>query len=141
MTTRRQRGHMTEKELAAELQAHRLDPDEWEEVGVQAQVSRERSVLMSFRLPTAEFIALQKAANESRETLSEFVRIAIGLRLHGQPVVNAIQIVSGFRWGTVNTTFVVPALSAGRSENPLQKGPDPDRVPRFDNVMGPSLMS
>lgn len=137
MTTRR-RSRMTEEQLAAKLHAHRDDPDEWEETAVQAEVSRERSVLMSFRLPAGEFIALQKAAKGGGESLSGFVRNAIGLRLYGKPVINAVQIASGLRWGTIQSTFLVPAQSAGRSENPMQKGPDPDQVPRFANIARPA---
>lgn len=136
---RRRRGPVTEKKVAAELHAHRNDRDEWEETAVRAEVSRERSVVTSFRLPVTEFVALQKAAKENGESLSEFIRNSIGLRLYGRPVLNAVQIASGLRGGTIQAIFLTPALSAGRSENPLQKGPDPDRVPRFANMTGAAL--
>ncbi len=131
MTTRR-RSRMTEKQLAAELHAHRDDPDGWEETAAQAEVSRERSIVMSFRLPAVEFIALQKAAKGSGESLSGFVRNAIGLRLYGKPVINAVQIASGLQGGTIQSTFLVPVQSAGRSENPHI----PDQFPRFANMIG-----
>ena len=131
--TKQRRSRMTEKELAAELYAHRNDPDEWEEAPIQTEVSQQRGVIMSFRLPVAEFIALQKAAKANGETVSEFIRNSLRLRLHGEVITNAVQIASGLRWGTIQATFLAPALSAGRSENPLQLGPDPDQVPRFAN--------
>jgi len=135
---RRQRSAEAEQRLAAELRARRAEPDEWDETPIRAEIARERNALMSFRLPTSEFVALQKAARASGETLSEFIRKAVGLRLHGKPVMSAVQIASGLRQGSIQTTMIVPALPSGRSENSIQRGPDPDDVPRFANITGSS---
>lgn len=132
---RRRRSAEAEQRLATELRASRTEPDEWDETPVQASVARERNVLMSFRISASEVIALQRAARQGGESLSEFIRKAIGLRLYGKPVINAVQIASGLHQGSIQTTMVVPTLRSGHSENPLQKGPDPDQVPRFANII------
>ncbi len=123
--TRKRRDPKTEKELAAELHAHRDDPGEWGETPVEAEISPQRGVLMSFRLSSVEFISMQKAAQASGESLSEFVRNAIALRLHGKPIPTSMQITSGAN----RSTFFTPVAEPGRTENP---GPSiPDIPPQF----------
>jgi len=121
MTARRRGSRINEKELAAELHAHRNDPNEWDETPVQAEVNPQRAVVMSVRLPVAEFIALQTAAKKGGETVSEFVRNSIGMRLHESVIINAVQITSGATAGPSQATFLAPALESGRTRNP---GPD-----------------
>ena len=132
MTVRRRR--KTETELASELRANRHAASEWSETPVHAVVAKQRAVVMSFRLPVDEFIALQKSAKANGETVSDFIRNAIRLRLRGELTANAVQIASGTQGRTLQATFLAPALSSGRSENPIQVGPDPDQVPRFANL-------
>lgn len=119
-TTRRKQ--RTEKELAAELQARRDETADWEPLEVEK--SPQRGVLTSFRLPMAEFVAIQKTAQASGETLSEFIRSAIALRLHGKPVPVALEISSGTQKTNQQATFLAPVLSAGRTENPTPSEPD-----------------
>ncbi len=128
---------MSDKEMAAEVYAHRDDPGEWDETPLQAdEVTATRGVVLSFRLPSTEFVALQKISKETGETLSEFIRNAIALRLHGEPVTNAVQINSGVKGATIQATFVASVLSAGQAVNPNQLGPDPDRIPTLANLPG-----
>lgn len=120
-----------EREMAAELQARRDEVAEWEPVEVEK--SMQRGVLTSFRLPALEFVALQKAAQASGETLSEFIRSAVALRLHGKPVPTAVQISSGAQEVDHRATFLVPVLSAGQTENPTLSVPD--LPPPYANIV------
>ena len=132
MRTRRRRSRLNEKELAAQLHARRNDPDEWDDTPVQAEVTSQRAVVMSVRLPMAEFIAVRNAAKASGETVSEYVRNAIGMRLHERVIINAVQITSGAAPGSSQATFLAPALEGGRTRNP---GPD-SMPPLFANITG-----
>jgi len=133
MTARQRRSRATEKELAAKLYAHRNDPDEWDETPVQAEIHPQRAVVTSVRLPVAEFIAVQKAAKAAGQTVSEFVRSAIAMRLRERVLVNAVQIATGSSpEGSSHATFLAPALEAGRTRNP---GPArTDRIPQYANL-------
>lgn len=126
MTVRRRRSPIAGKDLAAKLQAHRNDPDEWDETPVQAEVRPQRAVVTSVRLPVPEFIAVQKAAKAAGQTVSEFVRSAIAMRLHERVLINAVQIATGSSSeGPSHATFLAPALEAGRTQN---------RIPQYANV-------
>lgn len=132
MTARQRRNRTTEKELAAELHAHRNDPDEWDETPVQTEVRPQRAVVTSVRLPVAEFIAVQKAAKAAGQTVSEFVRSAIAMRLHERVLVNALRIATGSSpEGPSHATFLAPALEGGRTQNPA-----PAIIPRYANLTG-----
>ena len=105
--------------MAAEVYAHRDDAEEWDDTPLQAEVDTpQRGVVVSFRLPAKEFIAAQRAAKESGETLSEFIRNSIGIRLYGKPLTQSVQITGGYQSGSLQATFRAPALSAGQADNP-----------------------
>ncbi len=125
MTAQRRRVRMTEKELASELHARRKDPNEWRTTPVPAEISSQRAVVTSVRLPMAEFIAIQNAAKANGQTVSEFIRNAIGARLHQGVLINSVQIASGTAEGTSQATFLTPVLEAGRTHN---------RIPQYANV-------
>ena len=130
----RRRRQVSDKERATEVYAHRDDPGEWDDTPLRAdEGAQQRGVVVSFRLPAAEFIAMQKAAKESGETLSEFIRNSIGLRLYGRATTNSVQITSGLHSGSLQATFLASALSAGQAENPTPL--DTDHVPNFANLV------
>jgi hypothetical protein len=70
-----------ERELADRMYTQRREPVEWEQV--DAEPTSQRGVLTSFRLSPAEFVALQEGAKANKETLSEFIRRAVAMRLKG----------------------------------------------------------
>lgn len=70
-----------ERELAAELEASRDDPEEWGSERVEIDVLPGRSQVVSFRLPLAELERLTAMATGVGETLSEFIRGAVELRI------------------------------------------------------------
>jgi hypothetical protein len=76
--------HMSkgEKDLAKELWEHRHDPGEWSEEAEDIEVKPRRSSVVSFRLPPGEFAVLEQARAQTGESLSEFIRNALALRLH-----------------------------------------------------------
>lgn len=71
-------------DAAEELYEHRHDPDEWAEEPEAIEVRPTRSSVLSVRLPRAELDALEAAAAERGETLSQYVRMALAMRLHAQ---------------------------------------------------------
>lgn len=103
-----------ERDLTAELRAHRDDPDEWSEEAVAIEVRPSRSTVVSFRLPSEEFHALHGAAQRAGESLSEFIRSALSLRLHGETAPQALEVTSGVYRLQYNTGL----LPAHRTENP-----------------------
>ena len=71
----------TEKKLAEELERTRDDEGEWSQEPVEVDVQTPRTQVLSFRLSLDELEQVTTAAKASGETLSEFVRNAIELRL------------------------------------------------------------
>jgi hypothetical protein len=133
MRRRQRRPRGNERELAAELKAHRGDPGEWSETPVPAEIRAQRAVVTSVRLPVSEFLAIQKAAKAGGQTVSEFIRSAVAQRLRRPLLVNALQIVTGSSSrGPSSATFLAPELEAGRTQNP---GPArEDRIPQYANL-------
>jgi predicted DNA-binding protein len=78
-----------EQELASELEATRDDPGEWGSEPVEIEVQPARSQVVSFRLPLDELENLTGIAEATGETVSEFIRGAIELRIRHttQPTV------------------------------------------------------
>jgi len=72
---------MNEAELAREAYLHRHDPEEWIDEEEQIAVRPARTAVISCRLPLDEMEALEDAAREAGEKLSEFVRKAVTLRI------------------------------------------------------------
>ncbi len=72
---------MNEAELAREAYAHRHDPEEWIDEEEQIMVRPARTAVISCRLPLDEMEALEDAAREAGEKISEFVRKAVTLRI------------------------------------------------------------
>jgi hypothetical protein len=133
MTGRRRRSAETEKALAAKLYARRGESADWDETAVDALIAPQRGVVTSLRLPLRDFVEIQRAAKSAGQTVSEFIRGAIALRLRANVLVNALQVATGSSEGRSQATFVVPALEAGRTQNP---GPDRTEVfpPPFANL-------
>jgi hypothetical protein len=115
----RRRDRTTTRSLATELEAKRRDPTQWEEKAVQADIRPARAVVTSVRLPIAEFAAIQKAARESGQTVSDFIRGAVTMRLRQAVRISAVQISTGSSSNAPsNATFLAPELEAGTTRNP-----------------------
>jgi len=65
---------MNERELAAELQRRKDDPDEWGDVESGPVVKRRLSAMVSDRLSEDELAAVQSRAALRGETVSEYLR-------------------------------------------------------------------
>lgn len=72
---------MENESLATELYDSRDRPGEWEEEPVEITVKPRRSEVVSFRIPSTELDELEVAAEEAGESISEFVRRALALRM------------------------------------------------------------
>ena len=130
MTERKRRN---EKALAARLYAQRHESAEWEDTPVDADVQSNRAVVTSLRLPVQEFVAMQKAAKSSNQTVSEFIRNAIAMKLRGNVTVNAVQVATGSAEAKSQATVLVSVFESGRTQNP---GPDRmEAVPLYANIL------
>jgi hypothetical protein len=107
------------KRSAEELLEHRDDPGEWSDEAEPIEV-RSSTEVVSFRLPPEEVDMLVDAAHSSHETLSEYVRKAIGVRLFGEPVGPAVEVSSG------GGTLVIRShiVTSGRRDAPASFVPD-----------------
>jgi hypothetical protein len=93
------------------MYAQRREPVEWEQIN--AEPTSRRGVLTSFRLSPAEFVALQRAAKVNKETLSEFIRKAVAIRLQGGSAAMDMTV------GVPGAVVVQPVTTGrtGRTEN------------------------
>lgn len=92
---------------AEEILEHRDDEGEWEEDPEQFDVRPSRSEAVSFRLPVEEMDALEEAAVKNGESLSEYLRKSLALRLHGMPIGPAVEVSSGVSRLTIRSHIVV----------------------------------
>ncbi len=74
----------TEDALAQLLERTRDDPGEWSDEAVEVRVRPQRSQVVSFRLPANELDDVLRAAEESGESISEFVRSSIAIRIESR---------------------------------------------------------
>ncbi len=123
---RKNRDH--DEEVARELERDADDDAMWEQEPVKIERRPSRTSVLSLRLPTAEFHALLKAARQSGESVSEYVRGAIAARV-------AIQSQGTFVTATYSY-FVAPSggtslewrmLTAGSVQPAPQDAPSSTR--------------
>lgn len=80
---------------ARELHEHRNDPDEWEDQAVEIEVRPAPSAVVSFRIPNEELHRVSEAARAAGESLSEYVREALRVRLEPPAAVTAKEFTGG----------------------------------------------
>lgn len=110
---------MSERDLANELWEHRNDPDEWEEQAEAIEVEPRRSSVVSFRLESEELDEVERAAASSGETLSEYIRKALRIRLHGMATGPFLGITFAFAGGAKDVMVhsgSMPACRVGHTE-------------------------
>ncbi len=95
------------RKLAEELYEHRNDPGEWGEEVEEIEVKPRRSSVLSFRLPTEELDTLERDMARTGETLSEYIRNALAMRLHGETV-------AGVMAGIISGSFGTPTGEPGQ---------------------------
>jgi hypothetical protein len=108
------------RDEAREVFAHRDDPDEWDDQPEQIEVAPARSEVVSFRLPSEELDSLEEAASRAGESLSEYIRTALAVRLHGQPIGPSVEVSSGAHRLTIRSHIVV----SSRTDAPQSIVPD-----------------
>lgn len=81
----------SEQEWAEEAYAHRRDPALWEDAGEPVNApTAPRTTVISCRLPIDDFNALMQTARAAGETLSEFVRKAVEMRVGVRTPISSI---------------------------------------------------
>jgi hypothetical protein len=93
-----EKNYMEEKDLVEEIWKHRDDPEEWGEEAKDIKARPGRSSVVSFRLPIEELDAVEEAAERNEETVSQYIRGALALRLHGETAGSPVAIMYG-SWG------------------------------------------
>jgi hypothetical protein len=104
----------------AELHNHRDDDGEWEDEAEKIEVRPTRTEVVSFRLPSEELDQVQDIAAKAGESLSEFIRKALALRLYGTPIGPSFEFSSGAHRLTVRSHI----LSTGPKDAPDSFIPD-----------------
>lgn len=101
----------TEEELAKELFEARDRPGEWSDEPTEVEVKPQATQVLSFRLSLDELEAVQGAARDLSESVSEFIRGALALRIHGVPVGPAVEITSGIGSLTIRSRLLPRSTS------------------------------
>jgi hypothetical protein len=99
---------------------HRDDPGEWEEEAAVIEVRPNMTEVVSFRIPSDELDRLEEAATVEGESLSEYIRKALALRMHGMPIGPAVEVSSGASRLVIRSHIV----TTGRKDAPGSMVPD-----------------
>jgi hypothetical protein len=91
----KQQRPQTEEELATELLEHRNDKGEWGEEAVPIKRRPSRTEVVSVRIPSSDLDLMEELAGQAGESISDFIRGAIALRLHGQVMDPVLGFASG----------------------------------------------
>jgi hypothetical protein len=83
-----------ERDMAEELWEHRNDPDEWEGEAEEIESRPSGSAVVSFRLPWEELETLDEAATARGESLSEFIREAVRIRLRAFTIAEQVALAT-----------------------------------------------
>lgn len=95
---------------ADDLFDHRNDPDEWDDQPVEIEVRPTGSEVVSFRLPSDELDRVMEAARAVGESLSQFVRGALSVRLEPPGQALARTVTSGPLARHVSAGPLVPGV-------------------------------
>ncbi|HYU57611.1 MAG TPA: hypothetical protein VEO00_06125 [Actinomycetota bacterium] len=98
---------MTDENSTEELYRHRHDLGEWSSEPEEIEVRSSKTEVVSFRLPSGELDVLEDAAQRAAESLSEYIRKAVALRLHGLPIGPSVEVTSGAERLTIRSHIVV----------------------------------
>jgi hypothetical protein len=99
-----------EEELAADLYEHRNDEGEWGDEAVPIKAKPSRTEVVSVRIPSSDLDLIEDLAEEAGESISDFIRGAIALRLRGQVMDPVVGFASGA--GSDSTVLVRTILKA-----------------------------
>lgn len=69
-----------QQHIEEDLRQHQHDPSVWSDAPDQAVVLPTQTSVVSVQMPKEEFFALEKAAKDAGESLSDYVRAAVKLR-------------------------------------------------------------
>lgn len=100
-----------EQKLAVELQEGRDRPGSWSEEPERIEVKPQATQVLSFRLSLDELEVLQEAAKELGESVSEFIRAALALRIHGVPIGPVVEVTSGSGTLTIRSRLLPRSTS------------------------------
>lgn len=100
------------RKSADELFAHRHDAGEWEEKPERIEVRPALTSVVSLRMPASELKLLSRAAALSGETLSQYIRKSVQIRIQGVSVAGMTVRFSG----TILTSNAGPWTEATPSD-------------------------
>lgn len=109
---------------------HRDDEDEWSEAPEDVQVTSSPAQVVSFRLPVEELAKMTEEAERAGETISEYIRTALAVRMFGTPVGPSVEVTTGASKLVLRSLIVVDR----QTEN--APGLIPDYPPRFSSLGG-----
>jgi len=115
-----------EDRMAAELEGGRDGGEEWAEEPVAIEVRPSATQVVSFRMPLEELEMTINAAKASGESLSEFVRNSIALRLEPATPRPVAAIASG-----VDNGVFVFQISRKPADANWNEGLEPDLAARL----------
>ncbi len=114
--------------MAADLQARRHDPTEWEPV--EAEPGKiGKAVVTSFRMPAAEFLAMRKAVKASGESMSEFIRRAVALCTEGIVTPISLEVRASAQKSSTQMNVTQPATPSSYTDNRGGSVVEYERVP------------
>lgn len=103
----------TEEQLAERLFSERNDPGAWEQKASDVKVRQPVSEVLSVRVPSDVLDSVEEAARVLGESISEFVRGAILLKLNGPvPLMPSLDRI----WSGADQLIVWQQYSGSRTE-------------------------
>lgn len=106
-----------DRALAADFHAHRKDPGFASKEAVKIESRPTGMQIVSFRLPTEELRLVLRTARATGESLSEFVRDALALRLGKRFTTSPIEWSLGTPDRSGNFNLTVYGQTGGRTSN------------------------
>jgi hypothetical protein len=125
---------MDERERVTEQHDDRNDPNEWEQAPTEVRVQSPRTEVVSFRLPSDQLDLIEELAEQSGQSLSEFLRHAVLSYVRGEALEPALAVHSGGS-GKTQVTVITTYGRIGRTSAPNMEW-IPDEPPKTVTLLG-----
>lgn len=98
------------------------DPSEWEDVEVE--VKPRGTEVVSFRLPSQEVTTLLAAAKKAHQSLSQYIRSALAIRMLGTPIGPSVELNTSVGNLRIRSHIVVDSSKQNSSVSEWDLVPD-----------------